>query len=130
MSPARDADSCCTGPLLRQTAPVASNESRLRRARPVSARRLGFQDMLRRDTTEIPDPYFQIERLVVQGDQVACRIRFDCTSESSLRGYRGRQPADLRAQTSSVRRLSAEDPPVLPRPGQASRCRYPPGRGR
>ncbi|MFF0516974.1 ester cyclase [Streptomyces sp. NPDC004250] len=42
--------------------------------------------MLRRDTAEIPDLFFQIERPVVQGDQVACRIRFECTPESSFRG--------------------------------------------
>jgi predicted ester cyclase len=45
-----------------------------------------FQDLLRRDATEIPDLYYAIERLVVQGEQVACRIRFDCTPTGSFRG--------------------------------------------
>ncbi|TWF79511.1 putative ester cyclase [Pseudonocardia hierapolitana] len=45
-----------------------------------------FQDLLRRDATEIPDLHYAIERLLVQGDQVACRIRFDCTPAASFRG--------------------------------------------
>src|SRR5918997_4993924 len=45
-----------------------------------------FQDLLRRDATEIPDLHYEIELLVVQGEQVACRIRFDCTPTASFRG--------------------------------------------
>ncbi|GAA3353421.1 hypothetical protein GCM10017744_006690 [Streptomyces antimycoticus] len=30
--------------------------------------------------------YYAIERLVVRGEEVACRIRFDCTPAASLRG--------------------------------------------
>ncbi|MFD2420910.1 ester cyclase [Amycolatopsis pigmentata] len=45
-----------------------------------------FQDMLRRDAAEIPDLYYAIERLVIQDDQVACRIRFDCTPVADFRG--------------------------------------------
>ncbi|WP_372661814.1 ester cyclase [Amycolatopsis kentuckyensis] len=45
-----------------------------------------FQDLLKRDATEIPDLRYAIERLVVQGDQVACRIRFDCTPVATFRG--------------------------------------------
>lgn len=45
-----------------------------------------FQDLLRRDAAEIPDLHYAVERLVVQGDQVACRIRFDCTPAASFRG--------------------------------------------
>ncbi|WNF01160.1 ester cyclase [Streptomyces luomodiensis] len=45
-----------------------------------------FQDLLRRDAAEIPDLHYAIERLVVQGEQVACRIRFDCTPAASFRG--------------------------------------------
>jgi predicted ester cyclase len=41
-----------------------------------------FQDLLRRDAAEIPDLHYGVERLVVDGDQVACRIRFDCTPVS------------------------------------------------
>ncbi|WP_413804990.1 ester cyclase [Streptomyces sp. OE57] len=45
-----------------------------------------FQDLLRRDATEIPDLHYAVERLVVQGEEVACRIRFDCTPTASFRG--------------------------------------------
>jgi len=45
-----------------------------------------FQDLLRRDAAEIPDLYYEIERLVVEGEQVACRIRFNCTPATSFRG--------------------------------------------
>ena len=44
-----------------------------------------FQDLLRRDAAEIPDLYYEIERLVIDGEEVACRIRFDCTP-TSFRG--------------------------------------------
>lgn len=45
-----------------------------------------FQDLLRQDATEIPDLHYAIERLVVQDDEVACRIRFDCTPAADFRG--------------------------------------------
>ncbi|HEY0813806.1 MAG TPA: ester cyclase [Pseudonocardia sp.] len=45
-----------------------------------------FANLLRRDVEEIPDLHYAIERLVVQRDQVACRIRFDCTPVASFRG--------------------------------------------
>jgi predicted ester cyclase len=38
-----------------------------------------FRELLRRDATEIPDLRYAIERLVVHGEQVACRIRFRCS---------------------------------------------------
>ncbi|WP_210944344.1 ester cyclase [Streptomyces sp. MK37H] len=63
--------------------------SRLR-ARPRGAQRpdtiAGFQDLLRRDATEIPDLHYAIDRLLVQGEEVACRIRFDCTPAAGFRG--------------------------------------------
>jgi len=45
-----------------------------------------FQALLKRDATEIPDLCYAIEGLVVQGNQVACRIRFDCTPAADFRG--------------------------------------------
>ena len=45
-----------------------------------------FQDLLRRDAAEIPDLYYAIEQLVVDDDQAACRIRFDCTPAKTFRG--------------------------------------------
>lgn len=38
-----------------------------------------FAQLLRRDVEEIPDLHYAIEQLLVADDQVACRIRFDCT---------------------------------------------------
>ena len=48
-----------------------------------------FQDLLRRDAAEIPDLHYDIELLVIDGEQVACRIRFACTPAS----FRGLPPA-------------------------------------
>jgi predicted ester cyclase len=45
-----------------------------------------FQALLRRDAAEIPDLHYAIERLVVHDQQVACRIRFDCTPSDCFRG--------------------------------------------
>ncbi|GLY39783.1 ester cyclase [Amycolatopsis sp. NBRC 101858] len=45
-----------------------------------------FQALLKRDAAEIPDLAYVIEGLVVQGNQVACRIRFDCTPAVDFRG--------------------------------------------
>ncbi len=58
--------------------PVVHNDRRLT---------LGeFQYLLRRDVAEIPDLAYGIELLVVAGEQVACRIRFDCTPVTAFRG--------------------------------------------
>ncbi|MFD9701673.1 ester cyclase [Lentzea sp. NPDC059081] len=56
-------------------------------------RRLGlaeFQDLLRQDAAEIPDLRYEIGLLVIAGDDVACRIEFDCTPRS----FRGMPPAE------------------------------------
>jgi steroid delta-isomerase-like uncharacterized protein len=45
-----------------------------------------FRDMLRRDATEIPDLRYRVERLVVDDEQVASRLRFDCTPAADFRG--------------------------------------------
>jgi predicted ester cyclase len=45
-----------------------------------------FADLLRRDVTQIPDLHYDVEQLVVSGDDVACRIRFDCTPAIDFRG--------------------------------------------
>ena len=54
--------------------PLSYNERRLSLAE--------FQDLLRRDAAEIPDLNYAVELLVVDGEQVASRIRFDCTPVS------------------------------------------------
>ncbi|HEX6342279.1 ester cyclase [Umezawaea sp.] len=58
-------------------------------------RRLGlaeFQDLLRRDAAEIPDLRYEIGLLVIAGDEVACRIDFECTPKS----FRGMPRAEGR----------------------------------
>ncbi|MEQ3550485.1 ester cyclase [Pseudonocardia nematodicida] len=62
--------------------PVVHNDRRLTVAE--------FRDLLRRDAAEIPDLHYAIETLLVDGDRVACRIRFDCTPT----GFRGLPAAE------------------------------------
>jgi predicted ester cyclase len=64
--------------------PVVHNDRRL----SVGA----FADLLRRDAAEIPDLSYAVERLVVEGEEVACRIRFDCTPTA----FRGLPAAEHR----------------------------------
>lgn len=45
-----------------------------------------YQDLLERDVSEIPDLYFDVGKLVVAEDQVACRLLFDCTPRSAFLG--------------------------------------------
>ena len=52
--------------------------------RPMSRR--DYQDMLAEDISAIPDLQFEIDRLVVQHDHVACRINFNCTPEAEFMG--------------------------------------------
>ncbi|MDL5156118.1 ester cyclase [Actinomycetospora termitidis] len=61
--------------------PVVHNDRHLRVAE--------FADLLRRDVDEIPDLHYDAELVLVDGDHVACRIRFDCTPT----GFRGLPPA-------------------------------------
>lgn len=39
----------------------------------------GYQSMLEQNYRDIPDLYFNVERVVANESQVACRLRFDCT---------------------------------------------------
>jgi predicted ester cyclase len=48
--------------------------------------RRDYQDMLAGDIAAIPDLRFEIDRLVVQHDHVACRINFSCTPEGEFMG--------------------------------------------
>lgn len=45
-----------------------------------------YRDLIAGDVAAIPDLFYAIETLVVSGDQVACRIRFDCTPEREFLG--------------------------------------------
>jgi predicted ester cyclase len=38
-----------------------------------------YRDLIADDVAAIPDLFYAVETLVVSGDDVACRIRFDCT---------------------------------------------------
>ena len=50
--------------------------------------RLDYQAMIARDVAAIPDLRFDIQGLVVDRDQVACRLRFDCTPRGEFLGLR------------------------------------------
>jgi predicted ester cyclase len=52
-----------------------------------------YQDLLARDVRAIPDLEYQIQTLVVQGGQVACRLWFDCRPE---REFLGLEPTGAR----------------------------------
>jgi predicted ester cyclase len=45
-----------------------------------------YRDLIEADVAAIPDLFYAIETLVVSGDEVACRIRFDCTPEREFLG--------------------------------------------
>jgi predicted ester cyclase len=45
-----------------------------------------YRDLLRADVAAIPDLAFAVDLLVVQDDQVACRLRFDCTPQGEFHG--------------------------------------------
>jgi predicted ester cyclase len=54
-----------------------------------------YQDARRRDVAMIPDLRFEVDLLVVEGDQVAAILRFDCTPEKPFLGF---QPTGQRIQ--------------------------------
>lgn len=50
--------------------------------------RLDYRNMIAGDIAAIPDLRFEIRLLVVAGDQVACRLHFDCTPRGEFLGLR------------------------------------------
>jgi predicted ester cyclase len=46
-----------------------------------------YRDMIARDVAASPDLVFDVGTLVVAGDQVACRLMFNCTPEHEFLGY-------------------------------------------
>jgi predicted ester cyclase len=46
-----------------------------------------YQDLLRRDVEAIPDLRYDVDLLVVEGDHVACILRFDCTPVHPFLGF-------------------------------------------
>ncbi|SHN47239.1 ester cyclase [Cryptosporangium aurantiacum] len=45
-----------------------------------------YRALLEDDVRRIPDLYFEVMHLIVEGDVVACRLRFDCTPREPFRG--------------------------------------------
>jgi predicted ester cyclase len=45
-----------------------------------------YREMLEGDVRRIPDLFFDVRHLVVAGDLVACRLRFDCTPVEAFQG--------------------------------------------
>jgi predicted ester cyclase len=50
--------------------------------------RFDYQNLIAGDIAAIPDLYFDIHLLVVDRDQVACRINFNCTPRGEFLGLR------------------------------------------
>ena len=46
-----------------------------------------YQDMIAADITAIPDLFFDAHIIVANGDQVACRLVFDCTPQHEFLGF-------------------------------------------
>jgi predicted ester cyclase len=49
--------------------------------------RLQYQDLIAADITAIPDLFFDAQIVVASGDQVACRLVFDCTPQHEFLGF-------------------------------------------
>jgi predicted ester cyclase len=46
-----------------------------------------YQDLIAADITAIPDLFFDAQIVVASGDQVACRLVFDCTPQHEFLGF-------------------------------------------
>jgi predicted ester cyclase len=46
-----------------------------------------YQDLIGADVTAIPDLIFDAHIIVASGDQVACRLVFDCTPQQEFLGF-------------------------------------------
>ncbi|WP_433279671.1 ester cyclase [Pseudonocardia xinjiangensis] len=46
-----------------------------------------YRDMIAADITAVPDLFFDARIVVVNGDEVACRLVFDCTPEHEFLGF-------------------------------------------
>ena len=49
--------------------------------------RCQYQDLIAADITAIPDLFFDAQIVVASGDQVACRLVFDCTPQHEFLGF-------------------------------------------
>jgi predicted ester cyclase len=50
--------------------------------------RLDYQNLIAGNIAAIPDLYFDVHLLVVNGSQIACRLNFECTPQSEFLGLR------------------------------------------
>jgi predicted ester cyclase len=48
--------------------------------------RLDYQNLIIGNVEAIPDLYFNVHLLVVDGDQIACRLNFECTPQGEFLG--------------------------------------------
>jgi len=46
-----------------------------------------YQDLIAADIAAIPDLFFDAHIIVASGDQVACRLVFDCTPQHEFLGF-------------------------------------------
>jgi steroid delta-isomerase-like uncharacterized protein len=46
-----------------------------------------YRDLIAGDVAAIPDLFFDVELLVVSGDEVGCRLMFNCTPEREFQGF-------------------------------------------
>ena len=46
-----------------------------------------YQDLITADITAIPDLFYDAHIIVAGGDQVACRLVFDCTPQHEFLGF-------------------------------------------
>ena len=46
-----------------------------------------YQDLIAADIAAIPDLFFDAQIIVASGDQVACRLVFDCTPQREFLGF-------------------------------------------
>jgi predicted ester cyclase len=48
--------------------------------------RLDYQNLIAGDIAAMPDLYFDVNLLIVNEDQIACRLNFECTPQSDFLG--------------------------------------------
>ena len=82
-----------------------------------------YQDLIAADIAAIPDLIYDAQIIVASGDQVACRLVFDCTPQHEFLGF---SPNGERLQLRGARLLSLPRRPhrsgIVPdRPPGASR---------
>lgn len=62
------------------------HEELIYNGRPMT--RLDYQNLIAADIAAIPNLHFDVRLLLVDGDQIACRIHFECTPQSEFLGLK------------------------------------------